>query len=308
MSRILVTGTLAIDWVAEYPGRFQDLPRHQGINLSITLGRVDRRFGGCAMNIAYGLALLGQSPAPFVFVGDDFDAGYRRHLTALGIDQGGIVRAPGAAFSSRAFIFTDREGNQFTGFHPAPSRPEDFAERLAAFVQARAFDYAVLAPDEAANMIAAARVMNARQVPFLCDPGQCLTDFSGAETAELVRLSRELIVNQYEFETLQGRCGDLLEGLHRLLVTAGADGSFCGEVAVPAAPAGGIGDPTGCGDAYRAGYVHAQQRGASLLESMRAGATAAAIKLESEGAQGHRFEDFADRYAAHWGEPASWLG
>ncbi len=309
MSRILVTGTLAIDYTGRYAGRFLDLPRHDGINLSIELDRIERRFGGCAMNIAYGLALLGHAPVPFVFVGDDHDADYAGHLRELGIDASGIVPVPGAAYSSHAFVFTDRDGNQFTGFYPGPARLPDFAERLAAFAGLRDFDYAVVAPDIARNMIAAARVLNALEVPFLCDPGQCLTDFTAGEARELVALSRELIVNRFEYETLKAYCGaDPSAGLDHLLVTTGPDGSSCGEVAVPAAPATRIVDPTGCGDAYRTGFVHARLLGAPLVEAMRAGACVAAIKIETDGTQRHRLDNFPERYAAAWGQTPAWLG
>ncbi len=308
-ARILVTGTLAIDYAADYGGRFDDLPRHAGINLSIHLDRIERHFGGCAMNIVYGLALLGHAPVPFVFVGEDRDAAYARHLDALGVDQGGIVEVPGARYSSHAFVFTDRDGNQFTGFYPGPARTGDFAERLADFVRTRDFDYAILAPDVAANMIAAARVMNAACIPFLCDPGQGLTDFTAGEARELVGLSRELIVNRYEFDTLKTYCGeDPSPSLEYLIVTAGADGAFCGEVAVPAAPAQRIADPTGCGDAFRTGFVHARQLGASLRDAMRSGACAAAIKIETAGTQRHRLDDFRRRYEAAWDETPDWLG
>lgn len=308
MSRILVTGTLAIDYTGRYAGRFLDLPRHDGINLSIELDRIDRRFGGCAMNIAYGLALLGHDPVPFVFVGDDHDADYAGHLRELGIDRSGIVAVPGATYSSHAFVFTDRDGNQFTGFYPGPARLPDFSERLAAFAGQHDFDYAVLAPDIAPNMIGAARVLKALEVPFLCDPGQCLTDFTAAEARELVALSREVIVNRFEYETLKAYCGaDPAADLDRLVVTTGPEGSSCGEVTVPAAPVTRVVDPTGCGDAYRTGFVHARLRGAPLVEAMRAGACVAAINIETDGTQRHRLDDFPERYAAAWGETPAWL-
>lgn len=308
MSRILVTGTLAIDYTGRYAGRFRDLPRHEGINLSIELDRIDRRFGGCAMNITYGLALLGHAPVPFVFVGDDHDADYAGHLRALGIDQSGIVRIRGVTHSSHAFVFTDRDGNQFTGFFPGPARLPDFPVRVAAFARQHNFDYAVLAPDIAPNMIAAARVLNDLEVPFLCDPGQCLTDFVAEEARELVALSRELIVNRFEYETLKACCGaDPSVDLDYLVVTTGPDGSSCGEVSVPAAPVTRVVDPTGCGDAYRTGFVHARLRGAPLVEAMRAGGCAAAIKIETDGTQRHRLDDFPERYATAWGHAPEWL-
>ena len=308
MSRILVTGTLAIDYAGRYGGRFEELPRHAGINLSIHLERIDRSFGGCAMNIAYGLALLGHAPVPWVFVGADYGADYASHLRAHGVDDSGIERVSGAAYSSHGFVFTDQDGNQFTGFYPGPARRADFAERLADFVRSRDFDYAVLAPDIAPNMIDAARILDARAVPFLCDPGQGLTDFAAADARELVTLSRELIVNRYEFETLKRYCGaDPATDLDYLVVTDGAEGSFCGAVSIPAAPTRHVVDPTGCGDAYRSGFVHARLCGAGLPDAMRAGACVAAIKIETRGTQRHSLDDFPARYAAAWGETPDWL-
>ena len=304
--RILVTGAVAIDHCATYPGRFAALPRHQGINLSIQLEGLERRFGGCAANIAYSLALLGHAPAPLAAVGADFDAGYRRHLERAGVDLTGLMVVPGARHSARGFVFTDRDGNQFTGFFSGPGQDVDLGGRLAAFLTTRQFDYAVCAPDLPANMIGAARLLNRAGIPFLCDPGQCLTDFSVAQTVELVGLARELVVNRYEFDTLRQRCGGAPE-VPRLLVTLGADGSRCGGVAVPAAPVREVVDPTGCGDAWRAGYVAASLLGAPLADAMRAGGVAAAVSLAHRGAQGHRFDGFRARYAEAWGGVPRWL-
>lgn len=308
--RILVTGALAIDYCATYPGLFDALPRHAGINLSMQLEGMERRFGGCAANVAYSLGLLGCRPVPFVFVGSDFDDGYAEHLRAAGVDLSGVTRVPGAAFSSHGFVFTDRGGNQLTGFFSGPARAGDYAGRLSAFLSANAFHHAVLAPDIATNMIAAARLMRAAGLPFLCDPGQCLTDFTVEETVELAGLCAEkcaeMALNRYECATLRERCGDA-DLPQRLLVTAGADGARCGELAVPAAPAACIADPTGCGDAWRAAYVHARLRDAPLLDAMRAGSVAAAICIETRGTQMHRFDGFHARYASAWGGLPGWL-
>ena len=302
-----MTGTLAIDYVADYGGRFARLPEHPGVNLSIQLDRIDRRFGGCAMNIAYGLRRLGQDAMPFVFVGDDYGEDYRSHLERLGMDQGGITRLSGAGYSSHAFVFTDAGGNQFTGFFPGPARVGDFARRLSKFVQDRRPDYAVLAPDIAVNMIDAAGVMRARGIPFLCDPGQGLTDFTASETSELVSMSNALIVNEFEFATVTARCEEKLRDLEYVVVTTGKTGSYCGDVVVPAVPATVVKDPTGCGDAYRTGFVDALLRGATMRDAMRAGACAATINIEHEGTQSHDFSDYAQRYHDSWNDAPAWL-
>ncbi len=297
-----------MDYAADYGGRFSGLPRHPGVNLSIQLDRIERRFGGCAMNIAYGLRRLGQDALPFVFVGDDYGEDYRRHLEQTGIDQGGITQLPGAGYSSHAFVFTDAEGNQFTGFFPGPARVDDFSRRLAEFVEDRRPDFAVLAPDIAVNMIDAAGVMRDQGIPFLCDPGQGLTDFTARETGELIDRSDALIVNEFEFETVKSRCEAELRSLEYVVVTTGESGSYCGDIVIPAVPTTTVRDPTGCGDAYRTGFVDARLHGAGIRDAMRAGACAATINIEYEGTQSHDFADYHKRYREAWNEAPHWLG
>ena len=304
-ARVLVTGTLAIDHIGRYPGAFSTLPRHQGINLSVQLAGIGRRFGGCAMNIAYTLRRLGHDPAPFVFVGRDYDAEYAAHLAAVGLDTSGVQRTD-APYSSHGFVFTDREGNQFTAFFGGPARTAECAERLARFVDRGGFVHAVLAPDVPANMIAAAEVAAARGLPFLTDPGQNITDFAADDALRLVRLSDALIVNEFEHETLRGMVGDALRRLHTLVVTRGERGVFWrsrsegdGEERAVATT---VADPTGAGDAFRGGFLHALLQGASMRCAVRAGAVTAAMALEAVGTQVHRCDDFAARYRAAWAE------
>ena len=304
--RVLVTGTLAIDHIGHYPGAFAELPRHRGINLSVHLDRVDRRFGGCAMNIAYTLKALGDDPAPFVFVGEDFDAEYAAHLEALGMDVSGVNRTP-APYCAHAFVFTDRQDNQFTAFFGGPAWTPDAARRLGRFVADGRFAFAVLAPDVPANMIAAAQVMRASNIPFLTDPGQNITDFPADDAGRLVQESRAVIVNEFEHETLRRMVGDgALAALDLLVVTQGEHGACWrsrteGRGHEPALVAEVV-DPTGCGDAFRGGFVHARLRGASVRVAVRAGNVAAADALRSIGTQTHRYDDFAKSYQAAWGE------
>lgn len=304
-ARVLVTGTLAIDHIGRYPGAFSTLPRHQGINLSVQLAGIERRFGGCAMNIAYTLRRLGHDPAPFVFVGQDYDADYAAHLAAVGLDTSGVQRTE-APYSSHAFVFTDREGNQFTAFFGGPARLADCAGDLARFVDRGGFVHAILAPDVPANMIAAAEVATARGIPFLADPGQNTTDFAPEDALRLVRLSDALIVNEFEHETLRGMVGGALGRLRTLVVTRGERGVFWrsrgegdGEERAVAAA---VVDPTGAGDAFRGGFLHALLQGASMRPAVRAGAVTAAMALEAVGTQVHHCDDFAARYRAAWGE------
>ena len=309
-----MTGTLAIDYVCDYPGDFAALPQHRGINLSVQLSRIDRRFGGCAMNIAYTLRRLGCDPTPFVFVGGDFDAGYAQHLRAVGMDTSGIAvtDAPEAAHSAHCFIFTDAKQNQFTGFFGGPALVADFAERLRRFCAARTFASAILAPDVPANMIAAAETMRALSIPFLADPGQNITDFQANDAIALAGLSEALIINEFEHETLRKMVGDeRLAHLDPLIVTLGKRGASWrskreGDGEEPAVAAHVV-DPTGCGDAFRAGLTFARLHGASLRDAVRAGSATAAIALASDGSQTHRCDDFASRYRRAWNDAPDWL-
>lgn len=306
--RILLTGTLAIDYVAAYPGAFSALPRHRGINLAVQLDSIERRFGGCAMNIAYTLRQLGDSPSPFVYVGRDFENAYAAHLEAAGMDTSGIHVAD-APHSAHGFIFTDREQNQFTGFFGGPGPGTDFGAELRRF--AIGFDYGILAPDLPGNMIAAARALREIGLPYLTDPGQNLTDFAADEARELVGLSNALAVNEFEYRRLRDLAGESLDALELLLVTEGERGARWRsrtegdgrECAVP----GRIVDPTGCGDAFRGGFVHARLRGSPVAEAVRAGTVTAAIVLETPGTQTHRCDDFSERYRDAWGESPAWL-
>ena len=310
MARILVTGTLAIDYAATYPRTFAGLPRHDGINLSIHLDSIRRDFGGCAMNIAYSLALLGQQPSPFAFVGRDYEPDFADHLRALGMDTSGITMLE-EAHSSHAFVITDANQNQFTGFYPGPARSPDFLPQLRTFAS-RGFDYAVLAPDVPQNMVDAAQVMVDLNIPFLCDPGQGLTDFQPSDSQRLMELSSTVILNEYEHRTLQGHVGGALAKLDCLIVTLGSAGALWFERGheagrVPVVAIDDVTDPTGCGDAFRAGLVDARLRGAKMPDAMRAGALTAAISLTAPGPQRHSFDDYAGRYANAWGDSPEWL-
>ena len=313
--RILVTGTLAIDYVCAYPGLLRSLPRHRGINLSLQLAAFERRFGGCAMNIAYTLKLLGEEPLPVVVAGRDFPGSdYARHLRRHGVRTDGVHVAE-AAHSAHGFIFTDREQNQITGFFGGPSAAADtprwLREHLPAALRREGCGYAILAPDVPGNMIAAARALRRTGVPFLTDPGQNLTDFAAEDARALLDLSDAVMVNEYEYATLRRMAAEGVDALALLVVTRGAQGCFwrCrtdadGEERAATAT---VVDSTGCGDAFRAGFVHARLRGASLGDAARSGAAAAAIVLETAGTQCHSCGGFRRRYREAWGSAPAWL-
>lgn len=284
------------------------MPRHRGINLAIQLESIERRFGGCAMNIAYTLALLGNDPVPFVYVGQDFDNAYAKHLEACGVDTSGI-HVLDAPHSAHAFIFTDTGQNQFTGFFGGPGPTAEFGPELRS--RANGFEFGVLAPDLPGNMLTAAMALREAGVPFLTDPGQNLTDFGADEATELVARSSAVIVNEFEYVRLRDLVGDRLNGLDLVVVTEAERGARWHSKSEgdgrERAVAARIVDPTGCGDGFRAGFVHARLRGSTVWEAVRAGAVTAAMVLETAGTQTHNCENFAERFRHSWGHLPNWV-
>lgn len=310
MNRILVCGTLALDYLLQYRGEFAALPTGTSLNFSMQVDDLARQFGGCALNICYSLKLLGDEPQPFVVAGRDYHEGYDRHLAALEIDTQGVRVLPSAGFSPHAFIFTDVLGNQLTGFYSGPSDQVDEPARLGQFVAEHSPAYAVLAPDLPGKQIRFARLLRKLGVPFLSDPGQCLTDFTALEMRDLIAATRQLMVNRYEWQLLQDRLGlaeaDLVNQLEWVVVTQGAEGAEWRHhdgryEKVPAVAPRAMLDPTGCGDAFRAGFVHAHVRGTPIVTALRCGALAATINLETRGGQSHSFVEWRSRYVEAWG-------
>lgn len=313
MSTILVVGTFAMDFIGSYPRSFSTLPEPKALNLSIQLDGLRKDFGGCAMNIAVMLHRLGQHALPFAYVGKEIDADYKRHLDALGVDERGLRPSEGDELASHALILTDPEENQFTAFYPGATKT-NFESELAAFVDSLddAVEYAVIAPDLPKYMIPAARICRERGFDFLCDPGQCTTSFSASECEDLVSATTALCFNQFEHDIFASYVADLDERLDLMIVTQGADGvrfNVAGEwhqerAAVPRERI----DPTGCGDAFRAGLVHAHLSDASWRDAVRAGCVLATINLEHLGTQHHDPADFTDRYRQEWQDTPAWLG
>lgn len=329
MAKVLVSGTLAIDYLGRYPGRFSNLPNDMQLNFTVQLDAMERAFGGCALNICYSLKLLGDEPLPLVATGREFEPDYRAHLDGLGIDTRGI-RVIADQSSAHAFVITDAQGNQFTAFYPGPTDQDDTLAQLEALLDA-SVALVVLAPDVAPKMIRQARWLAERGVPFLTDPGQGLNDFTREEMDALIDASHWLVVNRFEWRMLTQRLGLSAAELHARLdwtvITQGSDGAVWraadgeqrighardGEERVgeelrvaAVAPVRAL-DPTGCGDAFRAGLVHGLARQAPMLEALRCAVTTATLNLECHGTQTHRVDSLVDRYTRAWGAPPDWL-
>lgn len=309
---VLVTGSLAFDQIMDFPGKFQDhiLPdKLHMINLSFLVSDLRLRRGGCAANIAYTLALLGEKPRIVAAAGNDFD-GYRDYLEELGIDVSGI-RTFEELQTACCFITTDRSDNQITGFHPgAMGRAGEIS--LGAAASDRKAEYAIVAPDDPAAMLRHAREAKEAEVPLLFDPSFQVIALEGEDLRAAADGAEAVFVNDYEFEVFKEKAGlteKELMGLARFwVVTLGEKGSRIlvrgeGRIEVPAAKAKEVVDPTGAGDAFRAGFMAGLLRDQPLDVCGRMGSVASVYAVEHKGTQEHRYsrEEFAERYRASFG-------
>ncbi len=300
---ILVCGSIAYDSIMVFKGRFRDhiLPEQVHIlNVSFLVPEMRREFGGCAGNIAYNLKLLGGAPLPMATVGDDAQP-YLDRLDALGIDRRHIRHVPGT-FTAQAFITTDLDDNQITAFHPGAMShshlnavPNDGSIRLG-----------IVAPDGRDGMLQHAQQFADHGVPFVFDPGQGLPMFGADDLAWFVARAHYVTLNDYEAKLLVDRTGLDLAAIARkvkaLVVTHGGRGSEIhvgGEVLqIPAAPPRAVVDPTGCGDAYRAGLLYGIEHGLDWGTTGRLAAVMGTLKIERSGAQNHTADRtiVADRF------------
>ncbi len=306
---IFVSGSLAYDRIMDFPGRFADhiLPEKIHIlNVCFMVNGLIERFGGTAGNIAYNLALLGEKPVILATGGKDFDP-YEDWLIQLGLPLGGIRPIP-QEFTAGAYITTDLGDNQITGFNPGAMKyPSEF--RFDG-IEPRA-TLAIVAPGNLEDMLAYTRAYKTAGVPYIFDPGQSIPAWEGADLVEMATGALALIVNDYELEMFRKKTGleeiGILELTKILVTTKGDMGSVIltnqGEEAIPVVPAPRVADPTGAGDAYRAGLIKGLILGLPLPEAARMGAVLASFAVEQQGTQEHQLElaDFWERYAANFG-------
>jgi adenosine kinase len=311
--KTLVTGSIAYDTIMVFPDRFKNhlLPDQLHIlNVCFLTPEMRREFGGTAGNIAYNLKQLGGDPLVMATVGEDAEP-YLYRMHRLGIDAQHLKRIAGQ-FTAQAFITTDLDDNQITAFHPGAmnhAHENRVGRELGAGL-------AIVAPDGKEGMLQHARQCAEHGIPFMFDPGQGLPMFSAEELAEMVRLADYVAVNDYEGKMLEEKTGRPVASLARevqaLVVTLGAQGSriFAGDMQheIPAAPAERVLDPTGCGDAYRAGLLYGIAAGWDWPRTGRLAAVLGAIKIASRGAQNHHADRAAveARYREAFGE-SPWL-
>ncbi len=288
----LICGSIAYDSIMVFAGRFRDhiLPDQVHIlNVSFLVPEMRREFGGCAGNIAYNLRLLGGEPLPMATVGDDAQP-YIERLDAFGIDRRHVRQVAGT-YTAQAFITTDQDDNQITAFHPGAMAQS----HLNSVPGASGIKLGIVAPDGRDGMLQHAQQFADHGIPFIFDPGQGLPMFSGDELLWFIARAHFVTVNDYEGELLSERTGQSLESLARrvkaLVVTQGAAGSTIfaegRTLGIPSAPAARIADPTGCGDAYRAGLLYGIARGFDWEVTGKLAAVMGALKIEFAGAQNH---------------------
>jgi adenosine kinase len=308
MSHLVVTGSIAYDYLMSYPGAFTELllPDHLSrISLSFLVDTMDKRRGGCAPNIAYTLALLGVRPRLMGTAGQDFGE-YRQWLEAAGVDTSLVKDVPGK-FTASFFCSTDSANNQIASFYTgAMAHAAELSFRVAGHV-----DLAIISPNDPSAMTQYAEECRTTGVRFIFDPGQQCARMSGDELADGLGGAEVVICNHSEFELIQKKTGlgeaDILARANRLVVTRGEHGSSVitstGRVDVPAVPPHRIADPTGVGDAYRAGFMAGMANGADDKACAQMGSVAAAYVLEHLGGQSHAYTlpEFRSRYAQHFG-------
>ncbi len=292
MKKILVTGSIAYDTIMVFPDRFKNhllADQLHILNVCFLTPEMRREYGGTAGNIGYSLRLLGEDPLVMATVGEDIGP-YLERLAKLEIGAQLLRRIPGQ-FTAQAFITTDLDDNQITAFHPGAmnhSHENHVRAELGAGI-------AIIGPDGKQGMLQHARECAALGVPFLFDPGQGLPMFSAEEIEEFLREADYVAVNDYEGKLLEEKTGKSLEqlahGVKALVCTLGAKGSLImagsQRLEIPSVKAAGVVDPTGCGDAYRAGLLYGIARGWDWAATGRLGALLGAIKIAHRGAQNH---------------------
>jgi len=307
--KTLICGSLAYDTIMVFHDHFKNhiLPEQIHIlNVSFLVPDMRREYGGCAGNIAYNLRLLGGDPLIMATVGDDYGP-YKQRLGHLGFDTAHVKEVPGT-FTAQAFITTDLADNQITAFHPG-AMGHSHLNRIG---DAREAKLGIVSPDGRQGMLDHARQFFDAGIPFIFDPGQGMPMFDGADLLEFLRLADYCTVNDYEAKMLSDRTGKPLEELAQnvkaLIVTLGGDGSEIyadgRRITIPCVKADELVDPTGCGDAYRAGLLHGIAQGWGWEKTGRLASLMGSIKISHRGGQNHkpRREEIAERYRAAFGD------
>ncbi len=299
----LVCGSFAYDNIMVFPDRFKNhiLPdKVHMLNVSFMVPELRREFGGCAGNICYNLKLLGIDPRPMGTVGEDF-APYAQWLDKCGIDSTYIRSVPNT-YTAQAYITTDLDDNQITAFHPG-AMGESHLNQVS---EADGITLGIVSPDGRQGMIEHAQQFAEQGIPFIFDPGQGMPMFNKEDLLVFIEQASWVTLNDYESQLMQERTGlsphEVAEQVNAVIVTRGAQGSviYTNEkrYEIPCATPKGVVDPTGCGDAYRAGLIYGLLNNLDWEVTGRIASLIGAIKVETHGTQNHRFthEEFAAQF------------
>lgn len=316
--RIAVTGSIATDYLMTFPGRFSEqlvADQLDRVSLSFLVDELEVRRGGVAANISFGLGQLGQQPILVAAVGEDFDTDYRSWLKRHGVDTS-AVRVSELKHTARFLCTTDLDQNQMASFYTGAMEEARFIELAPIAERLGAFDLVVISPNDPEAMIR--HTVECRQLgyPFMADPGQQLARMEGPQVRKLVADAQFLVTNDYERALLETKTGwsseEVLSRVGTRITTLGAKGCII-ETAegivceVPAAPEQRRTDPTGVGDAFRAGFLAGLAWNLELEASAQVGSMVATYVLEHVGTQEYELdvEEFCDRLGKIYGDEAA---
>lgn len=314
--RVLVTGSLAFDFILSFPGKFQDhilADKLHMINLSFLVDKVIKQRGGVAGNIAYTMSLLGEKSRILACAGHDFDE-YEQFLSEAGVMTEDILRVPDE-MTATCFITTDSKHNQITGFYTGAMNQ---ASQLSVKAALKGADYVIVSPDDPEAMKRHCIEAKESGAILLYDPSFQVIAMDGEFLWEGAKGAKALILNDYEFSIFCEKTGKSVEELHEeievLVITLGEEGSRIlvrgqDEIRVSPVKTDQALDPTGCGDAYRGGFVAGLVNGCSYLECGRMGSVAAVFVVEEYGTQKHAYspQEFARRYQENFGDLPAFL-
>jgi adenosine kinase len=308
--KLVVTGSIAFDYLMSFPGKFTEhlLPEHMHrVSLSFLVDTMDKRRGGCAPNIAYTLALLGERPVVMATAGQDF-SDYRAWMEAAGIDTAYVKIVPDR-FTASFFCSTDQASNQIASFYTgAMANAGELSFRTIPGLKDEGL--VIISPNDPDAMVQYAQECSTLGIRYIWDPGQQCARMDGTQLGEGITGAFMVIVNDYEFELLRQKTGmseqDVQGEVDVLVITRGEKG--CSVFAdgtrtdVPAVPPVRIEDPTGVGDAFRGGFMKGLATGVPYEECARLGSVAATYALEHLGGTSHAYslDEFRARYAAHY--------
>lgn len=305
--KALICGSYAYDNIMVFQDRFKNhiLPdKIHMLNVSFLVPEMRREFGGCAGNIAYNMKLLGHDPLPMATVGSDFSP-YAEWSEKIGIDQT-YIKTIDNAFTAQAFITTDLDDNQITAFHPGAMGMSQ--ENIVPTDQE--IKLGIISPDGRDGMIEHAQQFAEASIPFIFDPGQGMPMFDGDELLNFIDQATWVTVNDYEAQMLQDKTGkspgEIAQRVDALIITLGGEGSHIyaqgKRIEIPSTKPTGITDPTGCGDAYRAGLIHGLLNGYDWETTGRIASLMGALKIEHHGTQNHSLtmQEIEKRFVASY--------